>query len=186
MNKYENYIMTTPKKTTRRKAYKNMSVNELVTARKELVEKMAQIDAILGKAVEAFGAIPANKHSMPTSLLPNAHSNYDPAFGNPSNYQQTQAPLGAQVAMSNEAPVMTRPQSNALNQDSGFTIFDADAHARKQAETEAEQQYLVQTPGVPVAPEYDFNNDQISSEIASLREEISNSKINEGDIQTSD
>ncbi len=183
MNKYRNYTMTTSKKkTTRRKAYRNMSVTELVSARKELAEKIGQIDAILAKAVEAVqnaGVASPVSYNRP-SVGPGG--GYDPAFGNPNNYGQPQQGLAAQVAVSNEAPIMAPRPGNAPDQSSGFTIFDADAHARKQAE--ADQQYLVNNPGAPVPPEYDFNSEQVSSEIASLQQEIANSKANEGDTPT--
>lgn len=162
------------KKMTRRKAYKNMSVSELVKERAELAEKIQKIDEVLGVAVEAVGVI----HTTPPSTYnrPNVSNSYDPAFGSPGSYQQ---PLGAQVAVSNEAPIMTPTSGNAPNQDSGFTIFDADAFARKQAE--ADQQYLVNNPGVPVPLEYDFGSKDFTNEINSLKEQISKGLNNERD-----
>ena len=174
--------MTTPKKkTTRRKAYKNMSVNELVTARKELAEKITQIDNILAKAVEAVQSAGVRHTASPVTYNRPSIGSYDPAFGSPSNYQPEQN-LSAQVAISNEAPIISPRPNNAQDQSSGFTIFDADAHARKQAE--ADHQYLVNNPGVPVPPEYDFNSKEVVNEIQTLRKQISNSKTNEADTTT--
>jgi len=171
-------MTTAKKKTTRRKAYRNMSVTELVSARKELAEKIDQIDAILVKAVEAVQNAGVRHTASPVTYnRPAAGGNYDPAFGNPINYSQPQQGLAAQVAVSTEAPVLTPRLGNTPDQSSGFTIFDADMHARKQAE--ADQQYLVNNPGAPVPPEYDFNTEQVSNEIASLQQEIANSKADE-------
>jgi hypothetical protein len=173
----------TAKKTTRRKAYKNMSVSELVKERAELAEKIQKIDEVLGAAVEAVGVKvvdPAIKQAvLPIKYNRSSTGGYDPAFGSPDNYKQ---PVGAQVAIGNEAPIVPPRPNNNPNQDSGFTIFDADSFARKQAE--ADQQYLVNNPGTPVPPEYDFASEEVSSEIDALKEQISKGLKNEGDTES--
>ena len=162
-----------------------MSVSELVKERAELAEKIQKIDEVLGVAVDAVGVQvvdPAKSGGVRHTASPVTYSrpaigNFDPAFGAPENYQQS---AGAQVAVNTEAPIIAPRPSNAPNQDSGFTIFDADAFARKQAE--ADQQYLVNNPGVPVPPEYDFASEDVANEIKDLKEQIAKGLNNEGDI----
>jgi hypothetical protein len=166
--------MSEKKMTTRRKAYKNMSVSELVKERAELAEKIQRIDEVLKVAVEAVGI----KHtSSQAAYNRTSVSNYDPAFEYPENYQQS---IGApQVAIGNQAPIIPPRGGNTPNQDSGFTIFDADSFAREQAK--ADQQYLVNNPGSPVPPEYDFASEEVTNEINTLKEQIVKGLKHEGD-----
>lgn len=169
--------MPVKKTTARRKAYKNMSVAELVKERTELAEKIQKIDEILGAAVNAVGVKVVSPSSISSPVNYRSSLSYDPAFGPATNY--TQVASAPQVAISNEAPVIPPRSGNTPNQDSGFTIFDADNFARKQAE--AEQQYLENNPGTPVPPEYDFASEEVANEISSLREQISKGLSNEKD-----
>lgn len=134
--------MTTQKKTTtkRRKAYKNMSVPELVKARQELVEKMQQIDEILNQAVAAVGAV--------RQSAPRTEYGYT---------QTTQQALSAQVANRNPSGLMTTSVGQGLqdNQSTAFSIFDAESF-NAGVESGAidpngfQQEYLVDNPGRPV------------------------------------
>jgi len=135
-------MTTQKKKTTRRKAYKNMSVPELVKARQELVEKMQQIDEILNQAVAAVGAVRQSS----------GRQGYYP--------QQTQTPqqaLSAQVANRNSNGLMTPSVGQGLkdNQTTAFSIFDAESFNAGVESGEVDpngyqQEYLVDNPGRPV------------------------------------
>lgn len=163
------------------KSVKNMSVSELVEARKGYMDKVKDIDEVLGEAAKALGTSPISPLTPPLSVAPASRSrvgSYDPAFGPRDNYE---GPVAAQVAVSTEAPVVAPRPNNTPDQSSGFTIFDADAFARKQAE--ADSQYLVDNPGVPVPPEFDFNNEEVSNEIDSIKEQLELAKSNEGDTK---
>lgn len=160
------------------KSVKNMSVSELVEARKGYMDKVKEIDEVLGEAAKALGASPVLPYPSPAAV-PTRPGSFDPAFGPRDNYQQ---PVAAQVAVATEAPVVAPRGGNTPDQSSGFTIFDADSFARQQAK--ADEQYLVNNPGVPVPPEYDFNNEEVSSEITSIKEQLELAKNNEGDSET--
>lgn len=154
------------KKSTRRKAYKYMSVSELVTARKELVAKMEQIDTILKEAVQAYSAgVSSSMYNNNANLYSNnttnnstsskviSNSNYDSAFGNPSIYQDTDKNFSKTTGVvSNNVPnnnvVNQRANVNAPNQTSSFTIFDAEALARQE-----QNNYLAQEPAQQTIPD---------------------------------
>lgn len=152
--------MTTVKKAPRKKPYKNMSVSELVAARKELATKMEQIDIILNEAVQAIGNV-KNINNVRTNI--NKQNSYmDPAFAiNTSS-------LEAQVAINTEAPILPMVARNNPDQSSGFSIFNAEAAAQEQAK--AEEEYLANNPSVD-STEY-FNDELISKEINELKNEI--------------
>jgi hypothetical protein len=159
--------MTEIKKAARKKTYKNMSVGELVAARKELSSKIEQIDSILNQAVEAVGTLKLSTNKT----LERTGYKIDPAFEpaiNSSNY------LNAQVAISKEAPIIPPVSRTAADQSSGFSIFDAEAAAREQAL--AEEQYLKSQGDVTSVEEsFDFDNEEVSKEIESLKENIQSS-----------
>lgn len=151
--------MTDKQKASRKKAYKFMSVSELVTTRKELASKIEQIDVILNQAVQAVGQ---------TTTLKNRHitmskQNIDPAFV-PANYSVDQVPV------SKEAPVLSPIARTAADQSSGFSIFDAESAAKEQAYVEA--QYLKSNSTDSIEDAYDFNSDEVSNEIESLKANI--------------
>ena len=133
--------MSVNKKMVRRKSYKNMSVSELVKAREDLVNKMTQIDDILNQAVKAVGF----KQNLVNNVYTN--SKLDPFK------EQGQQGLSAQVAIAREQPTVVPRQSNAADQSTAFSIFDAESY---NADVEAGvinangPQYLVDTPGQPV------------------------------------
>lgn len=153
--------MEKTKRTTRKKAYKSMSVAELVAARKELAVKMEEIDSILGKAVEAISGI----KSLNTSYKYSSSNDpaFRPAYNNitPSN----------QVSVSTEAPIMAPIAANAPDQSSGFSIFDAESFAQQQAK--AEEEYLANNPSTVVENvDFNFDNSKIEKEIESLKKGI--------------
>lgn len=147
-----------------------MSVSELVSTREEYMEKVKEIDTILGEAVKAIGAIaptsPLQRPSIARPAVPITPS-YDPAFG------PREMPIANdQISIGTEAPIIPQRPGNSPDQSSGFTIFDAEAAARQQAE--AEEQYLVDNPQVAEqAPQYDFENDDIIQEIGDIKSKIS-------------
>jgi hypothetical protein len=151
------------KKTVRKKAYKSMSVSELVAARKELLIKMEEIDSILVKAVEAINGVKQiSNRNYPT--------NSDPAFM-PAYNSLTQQ---NQVAVSTEAPIMAPVNRTAPDQSSGFSIFDAESFAQQQAK--AEEEYLASNPSTVVENvDFDFDNFAVKKEIENLKEGIENS-----------
>lgn len=163
--------MNPKKKTVRRKAYKNMSVNELVNARKELSDKINQIDIILSQAVEAVKNTGIKTNPSYNNYNYNK-SSYDPAFGNPNNY----------IPKTNREVLNNASGLNNIGQDNTFTYFDVDSYTKNQEQQE--QQYLAENPSIKVPVEYDFNNEEVDNEIASLKEQINNSKNNEGDSGT--
>jgi len=125
-----------------------MSVTELVKAREELVEKMTQIDEILGQAVQAVGAVQQSAYKPIVGTLP-------PAFNSNPFREQGGRPMAAQVAISQEQPRVTPPAANAPDQSTAFSIFDAETY-NAQVEAgivtpEGQQNYLVDTPGRPVS-----------------------------------
>jgi hypothetical protein len=162
--------MTEIKKAPRKKSYKNMSVGELVAARKELSTKIEQIDIILNQAVEAVGSL---KLSKGTNVGRRSYAS-DPAFvpslSAPSDY------LNAQVAISKEAPILSPISRTAADQSSGFSIFDAEAAAREQ--TMMEEEYIRNNTDVVTEDNFDFNNEEVSKEIESLRSNIQSSLEN--------
>lgn len=148
-----------------------MTVSELVEARKDHMSKVKEIDEVLGEAVKAIGGIQTKLPLAPSPVrqytpgpVPSV-SSYDPAFGPPDRGGASTLSVGT------EAPVMRPPQRNAADQSSGFTIFDAEAAARQQAE--AEEQYLVDNPQVAQqVPQYDFDSEEIVQEIDDLKSKI--------------
>jgi hypothetical protein len=161
--------MTEIKKAARKKSYKNMSVGELVAARKELSTKIEQIDVILNQAVEAVGSL---KLSNNKTVNRGAYKT-DPAFApstTPSDY------LNAQVAISKEAPILSPISRTAADQSSGFSIFDAEAAAREQAMME--EAYIKNNTDIVTEDNFDFNSDEVSKEIESLRSNIQSSLEN--------
>jgi hypothetical protein len=160
------------KKTVRKKLYKSMSVSELVTARKELLFKMEEIDSILVKAVEAINGVkPINNKSYST--------NSDPAFMPAYNtsVQQNQVPI------STEAPIMAPVNRTAPDQSSGFSIFDAESFAQQQAK--AEEEYLANNPSTVVENvDFDFNTEDVAKEIKNLKKGITDSINDAEDITT--
>ena len=151
------------KKTVRKKAYKSMSVSELVAARKELLIKMEEIDSILVKAVEAINGVKQiNNRNYSTSS--------DPAFMPAYNSSVPQN----QVPVSSEAPIMAPVNRTAPDQSSGFSIFDAESFAQQQAK--AEEEYLANNPSTVVENvDFDFDNSAVKKEIENLKEGIENS-----------
>jgi hypothetical protein len=161
--------MTEIKKATRKKTYKNMSVGELVAARKELSTKIEQIDLILNQAVEAVGSLKLSNNKF----INRTSYKTDPAFApstTPSDY------LNAQVAISKEAPILSPISRTAADQSSGFSIFDAEAAAREQAIMEEE--YIKNNTDIVAEDNFDFNSDEVSKEIESLRTNIQSSLEN--------
>lgn len=147
-------------KAARKKAYKSMSVSELVATRKELAFKIEQIDGILNQAVEAVGRTTlAKKQTYNTTL------NSDPAFA-PNDYRYS----ANQVAVNNQAPQLSPIARNAADQSSGFSIFDAEGAAREESRVELE--YLQNNSIDSVEDSYDFNSNEISNEIESLKANI--------------
>ena len=146
-----------------------MSVSELVSTREEYMEKVKEIDTILGEAVKAIGAIapasPIQRASIARPAVPITPS-YDPAFG------AREMPIANdQISIGTEAPVIPQRPGNSPDQSSSFTIFDAEAVARQQAETE--EQYLVDNPQVAQqVPQYDFDSEEIVQEIDDLKSKI--------------
>jgi hypothetical protein len=154
------------KKSPRKKAYKFMSVSELVASRKELSAKIEQIDAILNEAVEAVSNIPRMKNRHITMQ----NSSIDSAFA-PQTYSVNQVPI------SKEAPVLDPISRTAADQSSGFSIFDAESAAREQARAETE--YIQNHKEITVPTDsFDFNEEDISKEIESLKENIKNTLDN--------
>lgn len=151
------------KKTVRKKAYKSMSVAELVAARKELLIKMEEIDCILVKAVEAINGVKQINSR-------NYSTNSDPAFMPAYNSSVPQN----QVPVSTEAPIMAPVNRTAPDQSSGFSIFDAESFAQQQAK--AEEEYLANNPSTVVENvDFDFDNSAVKKEIENLKEGIENS-----------
>lgn len=166
------------KKVIKKKSYKTMSVSELVNARKELVLKMEEIDSILVKAVEAIQGV---KPLMSPKNTNNSYSSgySDPAFRPSINTQS----LNAQVAVSNEAPIMKPADRLAPDQSSGFSIFNAEEYAQEQLK--AEEQYLVENPtSVVENVDFDFNTEDVTKEIENLKKGITDSINNAEDITT--
>ncbi len=122
--------MTQNKRTPRKKAYKTMSVSELVACRKELALKIEQIDAVLNEAVEAISATGATRNLKTNYAV---RSNSDPAFAERSTNIN-------EVSITREAPTLPPISRTAADQSSGFSIFDAESAAKEQAL--AEEQYL--------------------------------------------
>lgn len=150
------------KKTPRKKAYKSMSVSELVAARKELAFKIDQIDAIIHEGIEAVGNISTIKNRHVTMQK----SNIDSAFV-PHHYLENQVPV------SKEAPILNPISRTAVDQSSGFSIFDAESAAREQSKIETE--YIQNHKEIEVPTDsFDFNEEEISKEIKSLKENIKN------------
>ena len=149
----------------RRKSYKNMSVTELVKARKELADQINEIDDILALAVEAVGAkvvevskahnIPIRNSKLDPAFAPrvtaSSNGNYEDKFGTPS--------------VGNQPPVMM-PNPNSKDMMSAFNLFDADGWAREQAE--ASKKLMEEEP---TKTEYDL--DSMNEEIGSLTKTIS-------------
>ncbi len=151
------------KKIVRKKAYKSMSVAELVAARKELLIKMEEIDSILVKAVEAINGVKQINNR-------NYSTNSDPAFMPAYNSSVPQN----QVPVSSEAPIMAPVNRTAPDQSSGFSIFDAESFAQQQAK--AEEEYLANNPSTVVENvDFDFDNSAVKKEIENLKEGIENS-----------
>ena len=137
---------------TRRKSYKNMSVTELVKERKGLVEKIIQIDKILGEAAKAVNSVyqPVNNQEYNTGVIPVASNDIQ------------------QVSVSSDAPQMQPVTRNSPDQSSGFTLFDTESYVRQQHE--AANKYLEENPNTP--PEFNFNEVNVKEEIEHLAKEV--------------
>ncbi len=142
--------MTTQKKQTRRKAYKYMSVSELVKARAELADKMKEIDNILKLAVEAYGTNTSN--NLRTTPSRNFNNFPGQAYPNVND---------ASIGVSSQPPAIT-PNPVGKNIESAFSLFDTDSWVKQQNQLAEQQQ---------VQSEYDVN--EMQTEIASLQNEIS-------------
>lgn len=157
-------MMMQNKKAPRKKAYKNMSVSELVTCRKELALKIEQIDSVLNEAVEAISS---------AKITPRLKSGYVKMSNqyNDSAFIEKDYVDNAQVVISKEAPILPPVSRTAADQSSGFSIFDAEAAAREQAK--AELDYIQNNTDVSLPEDsFDFNEDLVNSEIESLKSNI--------------
>jgi len=141
----------------KKKSYKTMSVSELVAARKELIEKTYQIDCILNTAAEAVKSSTSSLYSRNSSLSSSNDSPFQPRYTDKN-----------QVTISTEAPSIPRVAPNSLDQSSGFSVFDADSYVSQQL-----QQDSSPNPDLSSSVEFDFNSLAVSSEIESLKQDIS-------------
>ena len=144
----------TPKKT-RRKAYKNMSVVELVKAREDLSFGIKEIDDILKLAVEALSL----KKTLQVLDTNNRNLNLSSNVGKTNDKKESFTVSRNRVGSGSDTDSLPKTNnSNDSNLTTPFTIFDADSWAREEAELSKQKE--------------EVNLNQMDDEIKQLKQEI--------------